>query len=312
MIINTGARTDIPAFYSEWFMNRIKDGFVYVRNPFNRNQVTKYILDSEVVDCLEFCTKNPYNMLKYLDKLDKFNQYWFVTITPYKTDVEREVERQENVIESFKKLSNYLGTNCVGWRYDPIFIGKGFDVDRHIKEFEKIATKLKGYTHDCTISFIDLFRKVKRNIANVSPPTKEETILIAKAFSKIASENDMIVHSCCEGAYLSEYGIDVSGCASKEIIERAIGYKLNPPKRKNIRQECNCLLGNDIGAYNTCGHFCTYCYANSSQNIVKENMKNHIKTSPFLIGNLEINDKISIAKQESWKIENEQITFDLG
>ena len=105
MIINTGMRTDIPAFYSEWLMNRIREGFVYTRNPYYPEQVTKYSLNPNLVDCLEFCTKNPEPMLKYLDKLNIYNQYWFVTITPYGKDIEPVVPNKEIVIESFKKLS---------------------------------------------------------------------------------------------------------------------------------------------------------------------------------------------------------------
>ena len=309
MIINTGCRTDIPAFYSKWFMNRIKEGYVLVRNPYNPQQVTKYSLSPDVVDCLALCTKNPEPMIDYLDELDKYKQYWFVTITPYGKDVEPNVPDKKKVIESFKKLSKHVGINSIGWRYDPIFIGYGFDVKKHIECFEKIAKELKGYTNNCTISFLDLYEKVKKNAPNIKPPSKEEQIEIAKAFSKIGKENMMIIHSCCETTNLAQYGLKCNGCMSQEIVEKAINEKLNPPKRKNIRQQCNCLMGNDIGAYNTCAHLCKYCYANYSKSLVIENMKNHDENSPFLIGNSKDYDKITIAKQKSWKVENEQISF---
>ena len=309
MIINTGCRTDIPAFYSKWLINRIEEGYVLVRNPYNPDQVTKYILSPEVVDCLAFCTKNPEPMLKYLDKLKEYKQYWFVTITPYQKDIESNIPDKEKVIESFKKLSKYIGIDSIGWRYDPIFIGEGFDVDKHIKCFEKMAKELKGYTHNCTISFLDLYEKVKRNAPEIKPPSKQEQIEIAKAFSKIGKENMMTIHGCCEKTYLEQYGLKCNGCMSKEIIEKSIKQTLNPPKRKNIRQECNCLMGNDIGAYNTCGHLCKYCYANANKELVIENMKKHNEKSPFLIGKSEAGDKITVAKQKSWKIENEQISF---
>ena len=309
MIINTGCRTDIPAFYAKWFMNRIREGYVLVRNPYNPNQVTKYNLSPEVVDCLAFCTKNPEPMLTYLDELDKYKQYWFVTITPYGKDIEPNVPDKPKVMESFKKLSNHIGVDSIGWRYDPIFIGNGFDVNKHIEWFEKIAKELKGYTHNCTISFLDLYEKVKRNAPNINPPTKEEQMEIAKAFSKIGKENDMVIHACCEKTYLSQYGLQCNGCMSQEIVEKAINNTLQPPKRKNLRQECSCLIGNDIGAYNTCGHLCKYCYANANKQFVIENMKKHDDNSPFLIGRSEPGDKITEAKQKSWKVKNEQISF---
>jgi len=310
MIINTGMRTDIPAFYSEWLMNRIREGFVYTRNPYYPNQVTKYSLNPNVVDCLAFCTKNPEPMLKYLDELDIYKQYWFVTITPYGKDIEPVVPDKHKVIESFKKLSNHIGTNSIGWRYDPIFIGSGFDVKRHIECFSKIAKELKGYTHDCTISFLDLYEKVKRNAPEIKPPSREEQVELAKAFVKIGKENNIVIHSCCEKNFLAEYGVDCKGCMSQEIIEKGIGSKLNPPKRKNARVICNCLLGNDIGAYNTCGHLCKYCYANANSKLVRENMKKHIKTSPFLIGTQMPGDEIHEAKQKSWKdMSGKQMSF---
>ena len=309
MIINTGCRTDIPAFYAKWLMNRIQEGYVLVRNPYNPNQVTKYNLSPEVVDCLAFCTKNPGPMLTYLDELDIYKQYWFVTITPYGKDIEPNVPDKKKVMESFKKLSNHIGVDSIGWRYDPIFIGDGFDVNKHITCFGNMAKELKGYTHNCTISFLDLYEKVKRNAPNINPPTKEEQIEMAKAFRKIGKENNMVIHACCEKTYLSQYGLQCNGCMSQEIVEKAINNTLHPPKRKNLRQGCNCLMGNDIGAYNTCGHLCKYCYANANKQFVIENMKKHDDNSPFLIGRSEPGDKITEAKQKSWKIENQQISF---
>ena len=309
MIINTGCRTDIPAFYSKWLMNRIKEGYVMVRNPYNPSQVTKYSLSPDVVDCLAFCTKNPEPILKYLDELDIYRQFWFVTITPYGKDIEPNVPEKEKVIESFKKLSKHVGVNSIFWRYDPIFINDEFTVSKHIECFEKFAKELKGYTRDCTISFLDLYQKVKRNAPDIKPPSKEEQIEIAKTFVKIGKENDMVIHGCCEGVFLSEYGVDCKGCMSQEIVEKSVRTKLKPPKRKNIREGCNCLMGNDIGAYDSCGHFCKYCYANSNKELVKQNMKRHIETSPFLIGNKEPGDKITEAKQKSWIIDDRQISF---
>ena len=307
MIINSGCRTDIPAFYSKWLMNRIREGFVLVRNPYYPNQVTKYSLSPNVVDCLAFCTKNPEPMIKYLDELDVYRQYWFVTITPYGKDIEPVVPDKEKVIESFKKLSKHVGVDSIGWRYDPVFINDEFDVEKHIECFSKIAQSLKGYTNNCTISFLDLYEKVKRNAPDLRTLTQDEQIRIAKAFAKIGKENNMTIHSCCEKTFLSESGLKCNGCMSQEIVEKSIGCMLEPPKRKNIRQECNCLMGNDIGTYNTCGHLCRYCYANANKKLVIENMKKHNENSPFLIGDVEAGDKITEAKQKSWIVsENEQ------
>lgn len=309
MIINTGMRTDIPAFYSTWLLNRIKEGFVYVRNPYYKNQVTKYSLNPDVVDCLAFCTKNPHPLIPHLSELDIYKQFWFVTITPYGKDIEPNVPDKKQVIEDFKKLSNHIGIDSVALRYDPIFINDKFDVNMHIKCFEKLLSQLKDYTHDCTISFLDLYEKVKRNAPDLRVPNEEEQKEIAKAFSKIGKKNNIVIHSCCEKDYLKDYGIDITGCMSQEIIEKAIHSKLSIQKRKSQRAVCDCVLGNDIGAYNTCGHLCKYCYANANTGLVKENMKRHIPISPFLIGKEEVGDKITEAKQKSWLSIDDQISL---
>ncbi len=307
MIINTGMRTDIPAFYSEWLLNRIKEGYVYVRNPYYRHQVTKYRLNPSVVDCLAFCTKNPHPLIDYLNELDQYKQFWFVTITPYGRDIEPNVPDKKQVISDFKKLSEHLGKKAVALRYDPIFISDKFDVDMHIKCFAKLLSELKGYTGDCTISFIDMYEKVKRNAPDLRPPTEKEQIEIAKAFSKIGKQNNITVHACCEKEFLKDYGLDITGCMSQEIVEKAIGNKLNAPKNNSKRMQCHCLMGNDIGAYNTCMHLCKYCYANANPELVRENRKKHNPNSPFLIGELEKEDKVTEAKQQSWV--SKQISF---
>lgn len=309
MIINTGMRTDIPAFYSTWLLNRIKEGYVYVRNPYYKSQVTKYSLSPDVVDCLAFCTKNPHPLISHLSELDEYNQFWFVTITPYGKNIEPNVPNKMQVIEDFKKLSDHIGVDSVALRYDPIFIDNNFNVEKHIECFNRLLSHLKGYTHDCTISFLDLYEKVRRNAPNLRPPTEEEEKKIAEAFSKIGSKYNIQIHACCEKDYLKDYGIDITGCMSQEIVEKAISNKLNVPKLNSKRQGCNCVLGNDIGAYNTCAHLCKYCYANANPGLVKENMKRHIPTSPFLIGKEEPDDKITEAKQKSWLSTDEQVSF---
>lgn len=299
MIISTGMRTDIPAFYSKWFINRLHEGYVCVRNPYRPEQVTKYVLSPDVVDCITFCTKNPTPMLSHIDELSDYGQFWFVTITPYGKDIEPNVPPVSEVIESFKELSMAIGKNAVSWRYDPIFFCKGFDTNRHIEGFEKIAKELKGYTNSCVISFLDMYKKLERNAPDIYPPDIEKQKTLCRAFVKIGRENGITIKSCYENACLAECGVDVAGCQTKATIENAIGQNLNVPKKRNQRGSCNCLLGNDIGAYDSCGHLCKYCYANADKELVLENMKLHNPDSPFLIGNYRKGDVITQANQAS-------------
>ena len=139
MIINTGMRTDIPAFYSEWLINRIQEGYVLVRNPYNQSQVTKYSLSPDVVDLISFCTKNPAPMLAHMDILKPYGQYWFVTLTPYGRDIEPNVPDKHRLIEDFKTLSDIVGVGAVGWRYDPIFLSDKYTIDYHLRAYEYVC-----------------------------------------------------------------------------------------------------------------------------------------------------------------------------
>ena len=205
MIIHTGMRTDIPAFYADWFANRIREGFVCVRNPYNPIQVTEYSLDPSVVDLIGFCTKNPEPMLKYMDLLQPYGMYWYVTITPYGKEIEPMVPDKERVLLSFQKLSEIVGIDSIGWRYDPIVGDDTYTADYHIRQFTHIASVLEGYTKNCVISFIDLYQKVRKNFPEVRAVEKEERLYLGKAMIEIAAEHGMTGRPCGEGDELAVY-----------------------------------------------------------------------------------------------------------
>ena len=305
MIINTGQRTDIPAFYSEWFANRLKKGFVCVRNPYNPNQVSRYRLDPSVVDVIGFCTKNPGPMFPYMGLLKNYGQYWFVTITPYGRDIEPNVPDKHKLLEDFQKLSKTVGIKSVGWRYDPIFISEKYTSDYHLHAFEQIASTLDGYTKTVVISFIDLYPKVRKNFPEAQEVTKEMRLLLGRRMIEIAAAHGMTVKPCAEGDELAAFGADCGGCMRISDYEKAIGRQLNAPKRKGARAECACYLSCDIGAYNTCRHLCRYCYANAEVGKVLANSRRHDPASPFLIGNYMEGDEIHDVPQQSWINEQE-------
>lgn len=300
MIINTGQRTDIPAFYSEWFANRLRAGFVLVRNPYDPMSVARYRLSPDVVDLIGFCTKNPAPMFKHMDLLRPFGQYWYVTITPYGRDIEPNVPGKNTVLESFRRLSDMVGVHRIGWRYDPIFLSADWPVERHIKAFEYMARALEGYTHTAVISFIDLYEKTKRNFPGVGAVSREDRLALGRAIIDIGERYGMTIRPCAEGEELAPYGADCSGCMTIAMYEQALQMKLKPPKTQSARKACACYLGGDIGAYNTCGHLCRYCYANYDAETVRANMRRHDPESPLLIGHLRPEDKVYDAKQERW------------
>ncbi len=300
MIIQTGNRTDIPAFYSKWFANRLKEGFVLVRNPFNPQSITRYSLDPSVVDLIVFCTKNPQPMLRYTDLLSPYHQYWFVTITPYGKDIEPNVPDKSAVMESFIRLSNIVGPDNMCWRYDPVFLDETWTVERHIEAFRSMCEILAGSTHTAVISFIDLYEKVKRNFPEATTVPFHTQLELTRAFVETGSQYHMTIKPCGESPDLKKTGADCSGCMTQKVFETAIGQNVILPPNPNNRRECACYITGDIGAYNTCGHFCLYCYANADKNAVQRSMKLHDPESPLLIGHVQPEDKISQPKQVSW------------
>ena len=300
MIINTGQRTDIPAFYAEWFANRLREGFVCVRNPYDPGQVSRYRLDPAVVDVIGFCTKNPAPMFPYMDLLSDYGQYWFVTITPYGRDIEPNVPDKHRLIDDFRTLSGIVGIRSAGWRYDPVFISDRYTEEYHLRAFEQIASALDGCTETAVISFIDLYPKVRRNFPEVKEVTKEQRLRLGREFIRIAAAHGMTLRPCAEGDELAPYGADCSGCMKISDYEKAIGRRLNAPARKGARAECACYLACDIGAYNTCRHLCRYCYANAEPAEVLAQSRLHDPKSPLLIGHLRNDDRIHDVPQKSW------------
>lgn len=290
MILNVSGRTDIVAFYSKWFLNRLKEGYVDVRNPFNPNLVSR--INFEDVDLILFCTKNP---IPIVDKLDdiKIPYIFHITITPYKNDIEPNLPSKSDIIEAVKKISTTIGIENVYVRYDPIFISEKYSIDYHIKAFTKLCSLLKGYVKTIIVSFIDNYQNVRKNLPYLKYRsfTEEDYKLIGENFSKIAKDNNMVVQTCFEERNLTEYGFIKGECMSKELAFKLTGktYKKWQARKGNA---CNCVELVDIGVYNSCNHLCKYCYANYDESKVKVNIKNHDVNSSLLIGQLKQSDII--------------------
>lgn len=313
MILSVSRRTDIPNYYSEWFFNRLKDGFLYVRNPMNFHQISEIKISPDVVDCIVFWTKNPLPMMERLDELEAYNYYFQFTLTGYGNDVERNLpNKKTSVIPIFQELSNKIGKEKVVWRYDPIFFSNRYNVQYHLKAFRSIAEALSGYTEKCVISFLDIYPKNKKNMDNLLSYDLSDSELreFAKELSNIAKENHIKIGSCAEKIDLDEYGIIHNSCIDKELIEKIIGCKLKINKDKNQRIECGCVESVEVGTYNTCKNGCVYCYANYSAKSVESNFQKYDPLSPLLCGHIEKDDRISTRKVVSLK-ETQISIFDI-
>lgn len=308
MILSVSRRTDIPNYYSEWFLNRIKEGYLYVRNPINAHQISKIILSPEVVDCIVFWTKNPEPMFARLDELDDYNYYFQFTLTGFGNDIECNIpHKKEIMIPIFQKLSHKIGRDKVIWRYDPIIFTNKYNLEYHLKAFSQIAKELHGYTSKCVISFVDIYTKNKRSMKALHSffLTENELITFGKEIALIAGNHDIKVATCAEMVDLSSCGIEHNCCIDKELIEKIIGCKIQANKDKNQRKECGCIESVEVGTYNTCKNGCQYCYANYSQESVSQNCKLYDKNSPLLCGRVTENDKITERKVKSLKEKHE-------
>ncbi len=294
MILNVSGRTDIVAFYSEWLMNRIEEGFFDVRNPFNPKMVSRIMMDD--VDLIFFCTKNPIPIVDKLKDIDK-KIYFHVTLTAYKKNIEPNVPSKKDIIEAIKKISNIIGKDNIVIRYDPVFINDEYTLEYHVKAFNKLCELLDGYISKMLISFIDEYKNVRNNyrVLNYRKLTENDYMIIGKSFSESAKKHNMVVHTCAEDRNLIEYGFIQDECMSKELAYKLTGKKLKEWKaRKNV--PCHCVEMVDIGVYNSCKHFCKYCYANFDERQVNINFSNHNPKSSLLIGELNEDDTIKIRR----------------
>jgi hypothetical protein len=304
MIISASRRTDIPAFYSEWFFNRLNEGYVLVKNPINPHQISRVSLNSSVVDCIVFWTKNPKRMLPKLYKLSNYSFYFQFTLNPYGQRLEPNLPQKSELINIFISLSKALGRNRVIWRYDPIILTDEYNIEFHIQAFSNLAKTLSPYTKRCVISFVDLYRKSERNLFGIKSNEldRKQMLQIASLFSVAAKSCNLELVSCAEKIDLHKYGISHGRCIDEKLIYEISKYSLNIGKDKTQRLECGCVGSIDIGAYNTCPHGCLYCYANFDSEVVKTNLLTHDPNSPLLFGKVGSSDRISVRKVVSCKI----------
>lgn len=291
MIISASRRTDIPAFYSDWFMKRVAEGFVMVRNPMNANQVRTVSLEPASMECIVFWTKNPANMLDKLKELDDrgIHYYFQFTLTPYDRTIEQGLPDKSEVVETFIELSERIGREKVIWRYDPILITRDLDLEYHFRSFETLASRLAGHTEKCIISFVDFYSKCRKRLRGLEAEEtdKEKVYAVAEVFSRICKSKNLALETCAEEFDLSRFGISHGKCIDDRLISRITGKTVEGVKDRYQRELCGCVAGVDIGEYNTCSHHCLYCYANHASEMIANRILLHETGSPILIGRVE-------------------------
>lgn len=306
MILSVSRRTDIPCYYSDWFLSRIKEGWLYVQNPMNPRQVSKIVLSHELVDCIVFWTKNPVPMLKRLDELKDYVYYFQFTLTPYGKDIEPYVpHKKEKMIPIFRSLSEKIGKERVVWRYDPILFNDVYTEEYHRKAFAQMAEVLSGYTEKCVISFVDIYAKNKKEMEALQLIEKSEQEIkeFVEFLNDTAKQWGIQVAACAEKQDFSDCGVGRSSCIDRELIERITGSRLKILKDSGQRPECGCVESIEVGTYDTCLNGCRYCYANINRKKAEENYRLYDPMAPILCGNLNPEDKITERKVKSSKEE---------
>ncbi|HCT91657.1 MAG TPA: hypothetical protein DF613_09820 [Lachnospiraceae bacterium] len=302
MILSASRRTDIPNYYFDWFCNRLREGYLYVRNPMNERQVSHIDLSPEVVDCIVFWTKNPRGMPERLSALRDYSYYVQFTLTGYGRDVEPGLPDKPTVLlKTFQDLSRAIGAARVVWRYDPILFTPSYTPAYHVRAFEKIAEALEGYTKRVVISFVDLYAKIQKNMAGlqVQELPEEELLQFAERLAAIAEKHRLVIETCAEAFDLEAAGIRHGSCIDARLIEEITGCRIRAGKDKNQRKECGCIESVEVGTYNTCRNGCRYCYANFSETAVKNRSGVYDPYSPFLCGVSNPDDKLTVRKMKS-------------
>ena len=296
MIISASRRTDIPAFYSEWLLNRLRQGFVLVRNPMNFQQVSRVLLTPESVECLVFWTKNPREMLTRLPAITQLGYpfYFLFTLTAYDLSIEQNVPEVQERIAIFRTLAAQTGKEKVIWRYDPIIFTDHLSPAFHCEAFTRLAESLSGFTSRCIVSFLQMYRKCERNMKSValtSPPMADQLELLQTLRSQAAAQG-ITLQSCAQASAVEQAGIPPGRCIDDALITAISGAEIRAGRDKNQRKECGCVESIDIGAYNSCPHHCLYCYANSDKVSVARNLAAHDPESPLLYGHISQADRI--------------------
>ncbi len=298
MIISASRRTDIPAFYGEWFLNRLRAGEVLVRNPMQSKQVSRIILAPERVDAFVFWTKNPENFLRHLPEIDAlgYPSYFLFTLTPYDATLEPGLPEKGALLEVFRRLSRMIGPEKVVWRYDPVILTDRFTPAWHIATFSRMAEELSGFTRRCIISFFDDYRKVQSRMRTLRYSLPEKALMaeLASRFAEAAGRNGMELFTCSEDIDLSAQAIMHSRCIDRELVEHLSGRWM-PGLKKDARQRhsCGCTESRDIGHYNTCSHGCLYCYAVSSHPKAEAARESCDPLSPMLCDRLKGDETIT-------------------
>lgn len=300
MILNTGGRTDTVQYYSEWLLNRFREGYVLSRNPLFPNVINRIELSPDTIDVVVFCSKDYAPILDRLHEIsDRFKCYYHYTITAYDTDIEPNVPSIEQSVETLKQLSAQVGKEKVAWRYDPVLLTEKYTIEKHFETFDYMARELSPYVDRCIFSFVEMYKKLAVNMPELQPISNDNKLLLVKGLGAIAKQYGLYLQTCASKDDYLQFGVHHSGCMTTEIFSRALGLNFKHQAHKGNRIGCACMESRGLGDYNSCPNGCRYCYANKDHAKAAENYRRHNPKSPLLLGDVLPTDTIKPAVQKS-------------
>lgn len=300
MILNTGGRTDTVQYYSEWLLNRFREGYVLSRNPLFPNVINRIELSPDTIDVVVFCSKDYAPILDRLHEIsDRFKCYYHYTITAYDTDIEPNVPSIEQSVETLKQLSAQVGKEKVAWRYDPVLLTEKYTIEKHFETFDYMAHELSPYVDRCIFSFVEMYKKLAVNMPELQPISNDNKLLLVKGLGAIAKQYGLYLQTCAAKDDYLQFGVHHSGCMTTEIFSRALGLDFKHQAHKGNRIGCACMESRGLGDYNSCPNGCRYCYANKDHAKAAENYCRHDPKSPLLLGDVLPTDTIKPAVQKS-------------
>ncbi len=295
MIISASRRTDIPAFYAQWFISRIRAGYCTVTNPHNRKQFTRVLLQPENVDIIVFWTRNPKPLIPYLKELDQLGYLYYFQFTVLNNpgQIDTRGLSLSTSLKTFQTLSDLIGPQRIIWRYDPIVISNITGIEFHIRTYKNIAKTLRNKTYRSVISLLDIYPKLNKRfkvlkdigvkIIDCNENFDQRYGEFMNSLAHIANENRMEIVSCAENLDLTKYNIRPGKCIDDDYIERIFGINVTHKKDSSQRKACGCVASRDIGVYNTCLFGCQYCYAAGSFEKAKTLHKHHNPESTSMV-----------------------------
>ncbi|MBR1798499.1 MAG: DUF1848 domain-containing protein [Bacteroidales bacterium] len=300
MILNTGGRTDTVQYYSQWLLNRFREGYVLSRNPMFPNNVSRIELAPATIDVVVFCSKDYSPILPHLNEISsRFRCFYHYTITAYGSDIEPRVPSIEASIDTCLRLSAMVGRERIAWRYDPVLLTEKYTIERHLDTFDRMATLLAPHVGRCIFSFVEVYKKLEFNMPELRPINAQQRQALAEGLGRIARQHCLKLQTCGTAESYDTYGIEHSGCMTTQLFHDALGIDFKRMTNQGNRAGCRCMESRGLGDYNSCPNGCRYCYANRDHLQAMRNYALHDPTSPLLLGHLRSTDIVRPLRQVS-------------